>query len=241
MTIPKAIGSVLRLVADIAFPDHCLLCGDALEPGRVRSAPVCPECAGALKPLSGRRCAVCGLPLISEETICTRCRGRRFAFDRHASIFEYRGDARELVFHYKFKGRARLGPFFAEWLAGETVSAPPETAVVPVPSRPRTVRARGFAPVEFLARCLARQRGLPYVACLARGKGVSQKALDYETRLANLEGRISPLPSAGRLADGNAILVDDIFTTGATAHECAAVLKKAGAASVTVLTVAMET
>ncbi|MBN2351182.1 MAG: ComF family protein [Spirochaetales bacterium] len=240
MTVPKAIAAAVRLVVDSAFPEHCLLCGGVLEPGHMRVASVCPDCSAAISPLSGRRCAVCSLPLVSEEDICTRCRVRRFAFDRHVSLFEYRGDVRELLYYYKFKGRERLAIFFAGFLARELEGSAPESVVVPVPSRPRTVRARGCAAVELLARRCAGLAGLAFTACLARGKGVSQKTLDYETRLANLAGRIAPLPAAARLAGENVYLVDDIFTTGATAHECALVLKKAGAASVTVLTVAME-
>jgi competence protein ComFC len=241
MNIRKTVAGFFRLLLDLAFPEDCLLCGIELVPGRRGAAPVCPECVGRLAPLAGERCAVCGLPLISEEKTCTRCRERRFAFDRHRSLFEYRGDVRELLFYYKFKACSRLGELFAGFIARERADAELGVVVVPVPSRRRTVRKRGFAAVELLARRFARRARLPYAPCLARGEGLPQKTLDYEARLANLAGQITVLPVAADLSGRSVLLVDDIFTTGATAHECAAALKKAGASEVTVLTVAMET
>jgi competence protein ComFC len=232
--------SLVFFVADLLFPEHCLLCGQGFPPGEPRLAPVCAGCVGRLKPLAGRRCNACGQPLISELDYCTRCRDRRFAFDQHQSLFEYSGEARELVYYYKFKGRARLGRLFADGMSQSLAIPEKAGLIVPVPSRGKSRAKRGFAPVELLAQQLARATGIDFRVCLARKEGVSQKSLDYEERLANLAGQIAMRSNAARLDGLTVILIDDIFTTGATMHECAAALKAAGAAAVYALTIAME-
>jgi competence protein ComFC len=240
ISIFKIGRSFICSVADLLFPEHCLLCGKGFWPGEPRRARVCTGCTGRFTSLAGRRCNACGQPLVSEAVSCPRCRTRRFAFDQHRSLFEYSGDARELVYYFKFKGRTRLGRYFAARMTQLLEGIEKAGLVVPVPSRGRSRAKRGFAPVELLARQIARNTGIAYSACLVRKEGVSQKSLDYEERLANLAGQITMRPHAARLDGLVVLLIDDIFTTGATVHECATSLKEAGARAVSVMTIAME-
>jgi competence protein ComFC len=180
------------------------------------------------------------MTLVSEEESCTRCRTRVFAFDRHIALFQYRDVVRELLYQYKFKGRRRIGSLFAALLSQLTLWQNDYSLIVPVPSSARSVKKIGFGHVEAMAKKLSRQTGIPFSCCLKRGKGKAQKSLNFEGRRANLQGLISFKNKKLPLSVNNIILLDDIFTTGATANECASVLKKNGAAAVTVLTVAMD-
>ncbi len=200
------------------------------------------EGVGALRTLA-RRCRECSRPLISEQEICTRCRNREFLFDRHITVYRYRGSAKALVRAYKFQGRADLAPLFARELASlyrENFAGLP---LVPVPARPGAARERVFDPVGLLVRHLSRETGAPVRRLLSRRRGVSQKSLSYAARLTNLRGRIVLRPAGlhlDRRIDSGVVLVDDVFTTGATSHECARVLKAAGFSAVYVLTIAMD-
>jgi ComF family protein len=112
--------------------------------------------------------------------------------------------------------------------------------MVPVPLHPRKLRERRFNQSAELARTLTRLSGTPFHEALRRTRYTSSQAgLDREDRLKNLRGAFAVRPRAGPHVEGrNILLVDDVFTTGATAHECALTLRKHGAARVAVLTAA---
>lgn len=99
---------------------------------------------------------------------------------------------------------------------------------------------RGWDQVEEICRHLNVLVGNEVVNALKKKKGVAQKKLDLEERKMNLQGRIVPGRRIGRIFGKNILLIDDIFTTGATAHECASVLKSNGALRVESLTVAID-
>ncbi len=199
------------------------------------------------------RCRVCSRPLISEKEICTRCRTRDFAFDANVSVFRYAGSLRTLLAAYKFGGRADLAPFFAASMAATLRAVDEPMLIVPVPARRRAARERSYDPVLLVARDLSRLTGLRCAELLRRRAGTSQKSLNYGARLTNLRGRIlmrrggfestrlfANIGPQTRSLPRGVVLIDDVFTTGATAHECARVLKQNGARSVVVLTIAMD-
>jgi predicted amidophosphoribosyltransferase len=253
------------VVLELLFPGRCLLCGGELSFNSRRGEPLCLGCRAGLQPLSGaRRCAVCSLPLISEAELCTRCRRREFQFDNNLSLFEYQGAIRELLYQYKFRNRLRLAGVLAGFFADALRAGYPGVVLVPVPANPQAVARRGWDPVERICRILEREHGQAVCRALARSAGPSQKLLGYEERRRNLRLRLrrrsplsaasplfaarrSPLSAASPLFAASAtasaaepLLLDDVFTTGATASECARLLKQAGASQVRVLTLAID-
>ena len=190
-----------------------------------------------LELLEGSLCRVCGLPLISEQGMCTRCRDRNYLFESHSSLYAYRGAARELLYQYKFAGQRRLARYFAGFLAQRIREIAPCACVVPVPPRPGFRRRQGWEHVEEIARVLELREGLTVCRCLRRGGGAQQKELDFASRLENLSGSIS---SDGAPLTATAVVVDDVFTTGATLHECARVLREAGARCVHGVSIAID-
>jgi ComF family protein len=192
-----------------------------------------------VRPIAGPACSICGTPLLSEAGTCTRCRDRSYHFESARPVFEYAGAVRELLYLYKFEGRRRLAAVFAQWIAEALASCWPGVALVPVPGRAQPLRRRGWEHVAEIARHLERRHGARVLCCLARLPGGQQKLLDFAARAANVRGRIrfrdlgSPLPA-------EVVLLDDVLTTGATADECARVLRSAGARRVHLVTLAID-
>ena len=91
----------------------------------------------------------------------------------------------------------------------------------------------------LIARELEVRYGMTIVHALLRHPGEAQKSLDYEGRQQNLKGAFAATDGAARL-DAECVLLDDVFTTGATADECSAVLRDCGVQRITVLTVALD-
>ena len=203
----------------------------------------CRQCLASLSAAAGpgdASCATCGIALISEEGQCLACRERPAHFDGNESLFAYRGATRDLIRAYKFDGRLTLSGWFAQALATR-LDPCDHDVVVPAPARPAGTRRRGYDHIALIAQQLGRRHRLAVTLALRRRRGAEQKGLDYEQRARNLVGRIWIRPRcATRLVDARVVVIDDVFTTGATIDECARVLKAAGARSVRSLTLARD-
>jgi len=231
------ISRIAACLLDIALPRACVLCGAPIEPGSCIPWPLCARCSSGLRPLGGERCERCGLPLISEERLCMRCRDTRWAFDSIHPLFSYAGPAKDLMAAYKTKRRRSLAPFFAVLFAEALEREWPGRTVVPVPPRPGKTRSRGWDQVEEIARLLER-RGCAVARPLDRRPSDEQKRLGRGERGANA-GRayfLRPGASSPRLV----LLIDDVVTTGATLDACARALKEGGASSVDALVFAAD-
>ena len=153
--------------------------------------------------------------------------------DRLFLLFPYQGRYRKILAAYKFGRTLGLGHFFAEKIR-ETLEAlaeilPPEVRLIPVPPRPGKIRKTGWDQIEYLAKLLEKGAGAPPVyRCLKRLPSRNQKELNREDRKINLQGKII----LNRQAPRQALVIDDVCTTGSTLEVCAAVLKAGGAEQV---------
>jgi len=231
----SALASAIAALTEAIFPGRCLLCGGWLLLASDLSIPVCSVCRDELHILCEPRCARCGIELSSEKVTCLRCRMADFAFNANMSLFAYSGKAKDLLVGLKFEQRRRLAPFFATHVAGLLKASGWKGTVVPVPPRPgrRTPDA-----AELVARSLERCYGVRVLRTLVRAAGVQQKTLDFERRKQNLRGQVRVTPRDA--VPTHAILLDDVFTTGATLDACARALREAGCAEVNTVTLVME-
>lgn len=235
IALGQAVQRGISGLLELSLPGSCLLCGTPMGLRSEAFYPVCTSCLKRLPIPIGSRCVVCSRSLISEERICTRCRERRYHFTAHISACEYRDEAKELLAAYKFDNRRRVSRVIADILA--PLIADQEVPVIPVPFRRKSRHLRGWDPVGEICRHLRRRHGIRVIRCLERTGGTPQKALGFEARRLNVAGRIRlrKRPGAGRF-----VLLDDVFTSGATLDECARVLIEGGAGEVLAVTFAID-
>ena len=253
----RAVVRVLRSsgdsLASVLFPADCRVCGDPIA--SFSRVPVCPSCWNDLPLQSGPLCARCGESLgVSDfgeggDEICRPCRVVAPAFERAVAHGLYNGTLRSLLHLLKYDGLEPIAPKLGVLLAAQVAAIPdlpPAMLVVPVPLYKARRRERGFNQSLLLARavCEAMRRLRPewrgeIVAemLLRERETKSQAELTPVQRRRNLRGVFS-VPKPELLRGRDVLLIDDIYTTGATARACSQALKKAGAARVWVATVA---
>jgi len=199
---------------------------------------------GALSLLAPPRCGVCSAPCEPAGPVCAACAAELAAcrpligpgphgVDLVVAAGAHDGALRSLATALKFDRRL---PLAARAAAAIHAAAPPEAlrgGLVPVPPDPVRLRLRGFDPAEEIAAALARRTGLPLERCLARSRGRRQVGRPRRERLGS-----PPLIGAWRPAPRQALLVDDVWTTGATLSAGAAALRAAGSERVVALTLA---
>ena len=232
--------SILEGVKDLLFPCRCLACDRQL--GRNRLPLLCNTCCSLLSPAVSPLCTCCGLPFFSgEDHLCGDCLQNRFAFDRTRSMFLYQDPVSSLLLQFKFGGRltglATLAALAEQAGAGALFKTP--DLVLPVPLHIKRLRSRGFNQSLLLARsCFPGWRQKIRTDLLLRHQPtIPQTSLSGRARRNNLKGAFTihrPQEIAGR----DILLVDDVFTTGSTLHECAKTLSRAGAARIEAFTLA---
>lgn len=238
------LAAAARFVVDpvlaLVFPTSCAACRAPME--NPRSGPLCDGCWAALPRHPGGVCP-CGVPLVSPHAdACGRCRRGLSPFERGASLGPYDGALRIVIHELKYRGRRRAAAQLAHRLDGEARVRDVlggADVLVPVPLHPRRLRERGFNQAELLAAELGRRAALPVAAAtlVRRTDTASQAGLTAARRRENVAGAFS-VRHRSRVAGRVVVLVDDVYTTGATARACARTLRDAGATEVRLLTVA---
>ncbi len=175
---------------------------------------------------------------LDEHGVCAACRSGLRGFDYASSFGSYEGSLRSLIHLYKYAAMKPLGRPLANYLDRALPGEERFDAVVPVPLHWRKKWHRGFNQAELLARHIARRRGIPLRNALRRRRATATQAgLASAGRRRNVEGAFAVRRNI-RLKGERILLIDDVMTTGATAGACAAALKRAGAQSVSLLTLA---
>jgi len=224
------------------FPADCRVCQRALD--RWTRVPVCAECLQSPAPLQADYfCAVCNTPFLNaypldEQGVCAACRSGLRGFDYGASFGLYEGALRSLIHLFKYSGMKPLGRPLAGYLERIIPEDQHFDGIVPVPLHWRKRWARGFNQSGILARYLSKSSGIPVMNALSRKRSTeTQAGLASAGRRRNVVGAFE-MRRGAILAGKNYLLIDDVMTTGATASACAGVLKRGGAKSVSLLTLA---
>jgi len=212
---------------DLLLPQRCLGCSR-------NGQQVCAACAEGLQRLREPMCARCGRPTAWPVARCSECGGRRLAFAQARAAVAYDESVRRIVAAWKERGLRRLAP----WAAGvvvDVVPPPKAEAITFVPAdRDRRLK-RGHHAAEALARELANRWNLPAAQLLERtGPARRQRGLDQAERRRNVRGAFVASASVPR----SIVLIDDVYTTGATANAAASALRGAGTRRVQVVTFA---
>jgi predicted amidophosphoribosyltransferase len=212
---------------ELLFPERCAICAC---PG----CALCATCRRALTRLASPVCERCGSPGAWPVSRCAECAGRRLAFARARAAIVYDERARAFVREWKERGRRGLAGEAAA-LVAEVIPRPEVEALTYVPGDPERAWERGQVAPRALANALARIWRAPSTDLLRRTHSLPrQRGLALADRRRNVRGSVASVAPAPRAV----CLVDDVYTSGATADACAAALRRAGARHVEVVTLA---
>jgi predicted amidophosphoribosyltransferase len=215
------------LVLDLLLPVRCVVC-------RAGTCAVCESCLAGLRRLAAPRCERCGSPTAWPVARCSECQGRRLAFASARSAVAYDVGAKALVSAWKERGLRALAQD-AGALVAEVVPRPRAYTITFVPPDADRALKRGHHPAESLARALEAHWQLPALGLLERTRPAPpQRGLGLAARRRNVRGGFR----ARERAPSRVVLVDDVYTSGATATAAASALRKAGARHVEVVTFA---
>ena len=228
---------------DLIYPHNCQFCNLAME--QHEPGVICRACLRTIKFIEPPFCARCALPFHGEpkETYqCGYCADLKFQFTRAVSACAAEGIVRDTVHRFKYERQMYYAAHLEEWIVAagwRWIDWNEIDAIVPVPLHPRKKRHREFNQAEVLAAAVSRATGRPVLPRAVRRirDTETQTRLHRTERADNLNGAFQ-VRRADEVAGRRLVLVDDVFTTGATLDSCAKVLRVAGAQEVVALTVA---
>lgn len=217
----------MNALRDLAYPQSCAACRRPSRDG------LCADCGSAIKRLGSGICAKCGFPSLHPRAACPKCAHEGFGFTTARQAAAYEGVLRSLIKRFKYLREWSLAPALSRLL--EELAGGPAVPVTYVPPSERRARIRGFDHSRLLAETFAEAANLPCIDLLTRvWERPPQSLLLPEQRRANLDGTFKAVkPPPDRV-----LLVDDVFTTGATAKEASRALLAAGSSRVDVLCIA---
>jgi ComF family protein len=231
-----AARSLVRHTLDFALPPRCPACG-VITP---EPHAFCLDCWRSLTFLGEPCCVRCGLPFeyaSGEEAECGRCLADPPPFERLRAAVAYGDVARKVALKLKYHGRPGVAETLAHFMLRH-LERRPDAVLVPVPLHRWRIWKRGYNQAGLIASSLSRRTGVPAELDLLRRIKATPplKGLGRRERASAVRGAFK-VREAGRaaLAGRHAILIDDVYTSGATAGACARALKRGGAASVAVL------
>ena len=240
-----SIKVYLESLVSLIYPRTCLVCSTRLNPERKK--PLCEECLSKIALIQPPFCIKCGLSLPGPSShkagLCIDCQRsmRRYPFLRAWSACLYSETLRKCIHILKYNKRQGLAVFLSQFIIAFTrknTIMDRFDLIVPVPLHSVKKRERGFNQAHLLTKPIAREFNLPLSSNLRRiGPNISQTTLSRQDRFNNIRGAFASSRSL-EFQDRNILLIDDVFTTGATVSECARVLYSHGARSVCVLTLA---
>jgi ComF family protein len=237
MTTVRAAGRFVgRFALDALLPPRCLGCGETVD----ASGALCPTCFSGFTFIAAPMCHVCGVPLelaVDDDLVCGGCLKERPDFNRARAVFIYDEASKPIVLRFKHGDRTDAAVHLARWMqrVGSTLLESCDV-IVPVPLHQWRFLWRTYNQAALLANALGRFSGKPSLpdGLLRVRRTPSQGGLGRAQRRRNVSGAFR-VRRPDRIRGKNVLLVDDVFTTGATAEACTRALLAAGAAMVDVL------
>jgi ComF family protein len=235
-------GTVWRQALDVVFPPLCLGCQARL----VDHDALCPECWRQINFIRAPLCDRLGLPLpydTGAPMISAAASANPPPYQRARAVAHYDGLMRKLIHDFKFRDTLDARRLFGRWLcqAGPDLICSAD-CIVPVPLAQMRLLSRRFNQAQLLASEVGRTSGRPVLAlALKRTRSTARQiGLTRRERERNVSGAFAvPGSAAAAIAGKSVLLIDDVITTGATVSAASKALKKAGAARVDVLALAL--
>ncbi len=223
----KTLMKILNKILDFIFPPKCPFCDDIVTDG----IPVCKSCMEKLPFTDGITCDCCGRPIEDfSYRLCNQCNSTKRYFEHSFVPLIYEDDVREAILKFKndYYPYHRMG--FAYLMANKILSSDKFVKfdyVTCVPSNRRGKNEHGYNQAELLARALSGYLQVPFTHTLIRtNEGRKQSTLNAEERMKNV--KLCYKKGKKTFKGGTVLLVDDVFTTGATTNYCSRLLKQLG-------------
>jgi ComF family protein len=229
------VAEILKLIDPVvrfALPPRCAGCGTVTA----EDHRLCLDCWAKLDFLSGAGCPRCGVPVVPEGLICARCLATPPHHDGARAAVAYDDLSRSLALRLKHGRRIGLAKMMAGVMARWVEE--PDALLVPVPLHRWRIWRRGFNQSLLIANAISKKTGnLVLLDSLVRKRATPMLGgLGAKERAAAVRGAfVVPETARTAIRGKSLILVDDVYTSGATADACARTLRRAGAARVTVL------
>lgn len=224
----KKLHQLGDALISLIYPRRCPICDNPVKPW---NALICRECECVPEYIEAPFCMKCGAPLQTEDQeYCKGCRLQPHLFERGRAVFSYRSVSPS-IFRFKFAGRQEYAVWYADCIArslGGFLREVRPDALVPVPLHGSKFRKRGYNQAELLARALSAGTGIPAVCNLIARveKTAPMKDLSAAERQNNLKRAFKIRRNDVKLK--TILIIDDIYTTGATVDAMSRALKKAG-------------
>ena len=219
------MSSLVKSLCELIYPSVNIV-GEMPQPVK---RPFCEQCGEMYE------------GALTTRFVCTNCKERSWTLAWARATFPMIGIVRHVILSHKYQGEFHYLNQMADWLEEgfrRHAAIEPWDALVSVPLHPVRRRERGFNQSHELAKELGRRQRIPVWSCLSRRRPTSQQAtLARYGRLRNLKGAFE-LKSQFDVSGKTLLIVDDVFTTGATAEACSRVLMHNNACRVAVLTLA---
>lgn len=239
------LKKISSTVLDLIYPEEgiCFICDEFVD--GISNNHICTSCKNRLSFIKERKCSICGKPLDIESISnkCENCKRHPHYFSRAISVLEYKGLVKDAIYRYKYGKKSYMykafGPLMVQALKDNNISQKNIDFIVPVPLHRRKLIKRGFNQAELLGKYISDSLNISLSANnLIRTKRTPVlNKLHRLERLVNLQEAFA-VSSKEVFKNSRILLVDDIFTTGATANHCSKVLLEAGASNITVICLA---
>lgn len=235
----KPYKKIFNTILDFLFPPECPICQNPVSD----PLSICPECFKKIKFITPPLCEICGRPFEFEvygKTVCGKCLQKKPVYDKARSAFLYDSFSKQLILPFKYSDRTDLAPLLGQFLirAGAELLDQSDL-IVPVPLNRWRLMKRKYNQAGILGKIISKKTGIPFSPfVLKRLRATkSQERLREKDRIKNVRNAFI-IKNNKLIKNKKILLIDDVLTTGATVNECAKILKRNGAKSVYVLTVA---
>lgn len=213
-------------ILSLLYPDRCPVCHGVIH----GKGDICPSCRKRLPYLKEPRCKKCGKEIEKQEQeYCRDCQRLHHAYDRGAAVFVYDEVMRCSIAMFKYHNRREYAKFYAQEMyhhCGRFLHFCKPDVILPIPVHKQKRRQRGFNQAELVAKELGKLIHVPVdTSYLTRKeKTIPQKELTRQQRKENLKNAFA-IRKTGKIYE-RVLLVDDIYTTGATIDAVSEILRK---------------
>ena len=230
---------ILETLKQAIYPEHysCILCEKEIN---YNGYDFCDECLKKLPYINSKVCLRCGEPINIQSNYCLNCKNTNHYFKKNVSCFEYTSPISNIIVDYKFNKAKYLGNIFSTFMVQKCIEENllPDV-IIPIPLHKSRLKERGFNQAELLAKDFASKLNVPLLTnCIIRSKNTpKQSLLSPAERAANVQNAFVVIDKSS-VKNKTILLIDDVYTTGATLSSCAKCLLNAKAKQVYCLTIA---